>query len=494
MTLANSEQSAQDAEPLELYRISVGAALAAPVPGETTVTDVAEDFEGYATSTPAIASGPAQQLVDTPPDAGLAVDDLHHDWGVACTGGGILTLTLETDVTAPSGSQVAQLAYNNASWQSQYFGRVDGYAVYGPFTIGARYNASAFLNADWDFTNPTIQGPCGWGAVAVGDPQSVGGVAGADAVNDWGAVPFILTALAEYYRVWFGYTYGNSNWEDTTDNPRHLQIDGITFDRVTNDEDPGESPAPTLIHHTSADVDVPYAGDTYTRAQIVRTEYRAGKDERAGAEVELTIPRDHALATIAGGGPPRLPVTIEFIRLHRSDLTAAITPRRWQVVGSRFEGPSCVLRCATVRAMLDRKVPRYLTQKTCGHMLYDGLCQASRLANTRGPFPVSAIDGRTVTVDGAGAAMGLRRNGFRHGVLITPGGLMGGIEAVDGDLLTLKQRLPGLAVSDEVSLVFGCDKLPGTCNSEFHNIRHFGGESVLPLQNPGTTGLAGGSA
>lgn len=498
MTIAASEQSTDDGIPVELYRFLVGPASAPPVPGETADAPLSNDLSQYVFS-PSTATSVLQVHVTgagviTSPTMGASTL-VASDWGVAGMGyNGTQPVDLYLARAGTSGPGYLELKYYNKGFNSQYFGGLYAFQVVSGFTVGQRYETAAILNVNWNFLDPNIQGPCGWGLFAVNTGDATGWPCDSSCVNADGTIGGSFIARDTQYEVRFSFNYGNSNWNTTAPYPRVISFKGFVITPITSADDDA-APDPTVYRFTSADEAIVYAAETYSPANLLRSPFRVGGDEASNAEATLEIERDHALVDIAGVGPPQFPVAVMVLRLHRSDLSVAATPWRGQVVGAGFSGGKGILRMKSARGLLTRKVPRFLTQQLCGNNLFDQLCKASRVVHTRGPFNISAIAGDTVVADGAATAQSGRLTGFQFGLLVAPSGLIVSILDTNGDTLILKQPVPGLIVGDDVTLVFGCNKKLSTCARDFHNTVNHNGESVLPLQNPGEgAGLAGGTA
>lgn len=464
MTYAATETSRYGGAPLELYRFLIGGFAAIPAAAPSTDSLFEDDFTGYADTAAMLAVWGF--TVGQFPLATCVLNPTGGEDGGPCM-----------EITVPSGSQL---------------GHTGGYATHavGSLDPATRYTLAARMHVG----GPGFRSENDRGLYHIGAGQSGG---------SWDTPDFTLDTWQTLINI------DIPRWSSATEWRIQLGWFLLAYFTIYHDaifrfdnivlSGPGEAvpgvPAvdPTVVGYTSADVDVVFDSETYIRAQIVRSAFRTGTTETRGSEVEISLPRTHALVTLLAG-PPRPPVTVEIFRLHRNDLSVGASIKPWvgKAVGLRFEGPTAIVTFANERALQDRKIPRYLTAIPCQHDLYGPLCQTSRVLNTVGPFTVSDIDGRTVTVDGAGTAAAGRLTGFPGGILKTPDSTLGLIEGAAGDVLTLKQALPTLEIGNEVMLTFGCDKRHQTCQHDFGNIEHYGGEVVMPLQSPGASaGLIG---
>lgn len=249
------------------------------------------------------------------------------------------------------------------------------------------------------------------------------------------------------------------------------------------------------LNYTSADVEIEYEGSTYVPFIAHRTSFNSGSGERTASEIDLSVPFDHPVATLARQGVPRGPIGVTVYRLDRQDTTdgAAAIPLQGQITRIRETSDRwTVITIGNTGTLLTRKLPRMLTQRTCPHVLGGPFCQVDLSAFTHADLTVSSIAGRQVTVEGAATAGGSDTTYFQEGVLLTADGLREFIESQSGDTLTLKQVVPGLGLDDTVTLIAGCDHQARTCDTRFANIARFGGEIGIPDRNPWTgAGLIG---
>jgi uncharacterized phage protein (TIGR02218 family) len=112
--------------------------------------------------------------------------------------------------------------------------------------------------------------------------------------------------------------------------------------------------------------------------------------------------------------------------------------------------------------------------------LYQRGCRLNR-ASFAAAGTVSAVSGYTVTVSAASA----QPDGFYLGGMIEDGaGVLRMIVNHVGSVLTLWRPIPGLEVTDAVTIYPGCDRSLATCISKFDNRPNFGGFPWMPQKNP----------
>jgi hypothetical protein len=258
-------------------------------------------------------------------------------------------------------------------------------------------------------------------------------------------------------------------------------------------------------HYTSADVPVSFAGEEYLPAIFTRSEIQSGGRETGDGDVDLTLPRDHAIARHFHYGTPQLPVALTLYALHRDNLTAdgdgtyTVTDEtevRTLLDGAmgtrpRFRGNDCTLAFAPAETLVDRTVPRYTCSRSCPWLLYDThTCKASKATFALTGVAVGAVSGRVVTVPGLAAWAGSDAFKAKHGVLIPPTGAQETITDVDvaAETVTLLNIIPGLAPGDVVDILAGCDQTVDTCRTRFDNVVNFGGWDDMPVRSPWTGG------
>jgi hypothetical protein len=244
----------------------------------------------------------------------------------------------------------------------------------------------------------------------------------------------------------------------------------------------------TDVFYTSADATIAYDGDDYLPAIITRGVIDAGGQEIRDSNLELRLPSEHEVAGWFAITTDQRPVTVTMYRVHRTDLTDAITPDVTRVTKIRFEGKSCILTCATAGLrVLNRETPRQFFSIACNHVLYSDRCGVSKVARTLAATVVTNVssDGLQVTVTGVDAYAVDRVvvGCFVSGVLAPHGRQPVTIVGQAGDVLTLIRPIPGLAVDDVVDVIEGCARSVAACNAH-NNIENYGGFPGIPVRNP----------
>lgn len=477
--------SVQQYAPVELYKFfwgnGSGAGSSQDGVGGTAPTSFWEDFESY--------NAPTE--MDTAGWVYSAGDFVGVTRSIGSGNGGGAGVMLEV----PAGTQLGHIG------PTQYID-VPVPAYYDSSGVPIQYTIKADMKLDAGFTTDAHY----W-LYGVGVFNSPGGLGAATA--DFGPEPAVRTSnwqtlqvediaragttASPIVRVTVGWGFLGyfTTYHDAT-----IQFDNV---RVLA---PGETDTPPITsgpgqplvtqNWTTADVPIVYNGETYLPLIGHRTNLASGSGERTASEFDLSVPFDHPVAELAKQGVPRGPIGYTMFRLDRSDLTQAIVPSRGQITRHRIEGRWCILTLGNVGTLLNRKLPRMLTQRHCPHVFGGPFCQRALGPITYEGCQVTAAAGRIVVVEGASVHASANNNPtfFEEGVLTTTDGLLEFIENQSGDTLTLKAPVPGLDEGNTVTLQGGCKHTAQACDLHA-NIAHFGGEIGMPDRNPFSgTGLS----
>jgi uncharacterized phage protein (TIGR02218 family) len=234
--------------------------------------------------------------------------------------------------------------------------------------------------------------------------------------------------------------------------------------------------------YTTADTPITYLGDTYS-PQMMRRGDLPQNEERDNATLDLYLdPRLDVVAEFISGATAR-PTDVIVLRRHRDEPVAGqhavIFSGTVGVVA--FTEAEVHFSCVPLQKSMARKVPRWLYQPQCNHMLYDQFCGVDPAAYTV-PGTIGAIVGRTLTVPEAAA----QADGWYNGGWVKDGETYVFIQQHVGDQLTLLS-FPGngaLVVGDAVTITAGCDRLASTCAAKFGNLPNFMGFPFMPTTNP----------
>ena len=255
----------------------------------------------------------------------------------------------------------------------------------------------------------------------------------------------------------------------------------------------------SVYRWTSADIDVVYSGNTYTRggsngAPIV---------ERGKIRQTSTLEVDTLDVTLLCGEGAMLgavPLTQAAANQALDGATFRVdyafpVSGAWEIIPARFIGnvsdvnPESTLVSLTVKSDLEdlaRPVPPRTYQVQCGHPLFSPGCG---LAAATYAVSLTALAGATTTVI---TATGAQVTGyFTDGYVILASGeratilsssLSGGVQTLT--LATELSAAPG--TGSGVTAYPGCDKLMATCLAKFANLTRFGGFPFIPRKTSGS--------
>lgn len=251
----------------------------------------------------------------------------------------------------------------------------------------------------------------------------------------------------------------------------------------------------TTYRYTSNEVDVVHGTlGTFTAIPISRGSIEANK-AKDGDKIEIKIPASYPVAQNFVNSIPGKPILMALRRMHRPDpAEQTVVFFNGIVRQARFEANRTVaiLLVNSLMSAENRQVPRLTFQGLCNHMLYDARCQIDENDPAwKHTLPVSAVSGRQLTVDGAGAvASGAGLPDFFEGGFIAFDSDYRLILTQSGDLLTLQTPFALSPLGQNVIVNAGCKhRIIQDCRDKFNNVDNYGGFPYVPLKNPFTTGI-----
>jgi hypothetical protein len=162
-----------------------------------------------------------------------------------------------------------------------------------------------------------------------------------------------------------------------------------------------------------------------------------------------------------------------------------------RIVACQREGSEAQLSGEPVSTSLRRPGLRRHYQYGCPHVLYGPMCRADKASKTLSAT-VASVDGATVVMN-SGWNGAFDADKFLGGLFewVDDDGLTDrrAILRITGDTLSLSGIVAGLAASDTVSVVLGCNHKAyaeddGDCLPLHNNIANFGGCRWIPTKNP----------
>ncbi len=230
---------------------------------------------------------------------------------------------------------------------------------------------------------------------------------------------------------------------------------------------------------------------TYSPVPIAREAINAnGTLDRSDLKITADIGTD--LAEIFRVYPPASVVTVIMHPGHIGDPDSEfLVGWAGRVTEAERKGSRLELTCEPVSTSMRRPGLRRNYQIGCPHQLYGPQCLADKPSKTVAST-IAAIDGATVTL-ASGWEGAFAPAKFLGGLLEweAAGGSTDRrtILRIAGDVLSLSGIPQGLAISDPVDVVLGCNHQPftsggGDCQGLHDNILNYGGDPFIPLVNP----------
>lgn len=239
--------------------------------------------------------------------------------------------------------------------------------------------------------------------------------------------------------------------------------------------------------YTPADKSITFNGDVYT-PQTMRRGNLTQNNETDNASADIYIdPLVDLVALFVSGATP-IPTNVTIYRKHRDETVATEFSVIFdgQVGSVEFSETEVHFSCVPIQKSLSRKVPRWVYETTCNHMLYDQFCGVLPGSYTFAGV-ISAIVGQAITVVAAGGQV----DGYFNGGYVTDGETFAFIQTHVGTTLKLLATPPAMAVGDAITMTAGCDRRQATCVAKFNNLDNFMGWPYIPDKNPYATSLNG---
>ena len=242
----------------------------------------------------------------------------------------------------------------------------------------------------------------------------------------------------------------------------------------------GDDPA-EVIRMTSADENITVGIDTYLAVPLERDSFTDDGNPDDGNALNLTLPRNNALADLYRISPPDKAVTVKIKAMHRNDpdqqLTAVWSGR---IVGVSWEFPRMKVGCERISTSLKRTGLRARYQRQCRHVHYGSGCRLDR-ASYETAGTVDAIVGKTVLTIAPAAGFA---NGYFNGGIVEHNGQLRLIVGHTGDTVSINRPLNDLSIGDTIHIYPGCDRSASTCAAKFNNLPNYGGFDFIPGKGP----------
>lgn len=260
---------------------------------------------------------------------------------------------------------------------------------------------------------------------------------------------------------------------------------------------------PQVFTYTTGDRPVTFdagsGSETYAPVEIKRDALSANQEStKIQANVSLAVSVPVAALFVNGAAPILVACTI--YRFHRgADISGGLTGGQvvtsWPgtVAGCSRKGAEATLAVVPAQRVIQDAVPRFRIQQQCNHVFCDAGCTLLEADFTQ-TGTVSSITGNGLSIGITLSTAALALGKYAGGKL-TSGDSYVFVEqhtGSSGDDATIGLLVPllGLAVSDTVSLLRGCDRSYPTCVGDFANGAHHFGFPYVLASDPWTNGLA----
>lgn len=239
----------------------------------------------------------------------------------------------------------------------------------------------------------------------------------------------------------------------------------------------------------SSERDVTIGPKTWTASEIKRSNVVVGSETRKEI-LTLNIGSSHPLVRRYINSSPGQRATLNVLRFHPNDPdveTRLIFKGILQTVGFDLLGKQASIITVPITDAQSRQGPRYDYSSACNHVVYDARCKVNS-ALFRHQGEVTAVSGRTITIDGLSA----KGDGWATAGYITLSGVdYRTIIGHTGNVITLMQPFPSGTpdVGTLVEVFAGCDRSLETCDTKFGNVPNFHGWRFVPLRDPFGRGI-----
>jgi len=235
--------------------------------------------------------------------------------------------------------------------------------------------------------------------------------------------------------------------------------------------------------HSSSEVTITHAGDTYYRAKIHR-----GKITLDQEYLEVFLPGDHEFPLLFKDISPGKTAILTLYQFHRADPADVRFLYKGAIRSVAFskDTAQASLSVVPISKAFNKLLPDRTFQSMCNNVLFDTKCQISA-----GAFvytdTVIAVSSNVVTISGLESSKG---DGWATGGYVCFGTLdYRLILEQDGNDLILVLPFHEDVLGEDVSVYAGCDHTIATCNSKFSNEINFGGCPYVPTKNIFVTGI-----
>ena len=237
-----------------------------------------------------------------------------------------------------------------------------------------------------------------------------------------------------------------------------------------------------VYYYTSYSEDYIFQSNTYLKRPLKRSEF-SFSDRLRAVRVRVSAPIAGPFLQFIATAPPQL-IEIKITRVFVDTPTDYLQIFQGYVISVVIEGNVASVECESETRLLRNKIPKYLFQATCNHILFDAGC-----AILEGDYDVSAVlSGVTGPILVSSTFAGYADGYFLQGIVkFTHPTLGQDIRLITnhvGDTITLQVPFSGIAIGSTVTAYPGCDKSYDTCLAKFNNLANRLSFDEIPSSNP----------
>ena len=247
-------------------------------------------------------------------------------------------------------------------------------------------------------------------------------------------------------------------------------------------------------YFTSGDTPVVYDGNTYVPTTVERGSFKhtVTVEETKVSLNFADVPDpfdDYIDQTIVDT------IWIKIMKIHRGMSPVEVnTTFVGRIKSITFEGKYIKTSCSGIKGLYKKVIPKYRYQPTCNHLLYSTECGLVKTNfDYQGVVSALTTDGLYFESNDIFALMvgdGIDTENWCQWGYAEFGNYRRVIAIHSDKSFYLRYKIPGLAVSDTITVYAGCDGLPITCRDKFSNMNNFLGFKDIPFDNPVTTAVA----
>lgn len=240
--------------------------------------------------------------------------------------------------------------------------------------------------------------------------------------------------------------------------------------------------------YTPSQVDQVVGGLTYRSTAMRRGPIIRSQKDRQSV-LSILVPENNPFACLYTGVPPGVKASMAILRIQSLEAVPTVVEQYTGVV-QQVEFPAdgnASISVLPTEGVVARKIPRWSYMGMCNHIIYGFGCEVDPAAHTFTGV-VSAVNGNTITVTGAGSSGFDFTGGFVQSSTSNQDPRV--VLAHSGDVITMMLPFRSVVVGSSVDCFRGCNHLlTGDCATIFDNVIQNGSFLWVPTKNFFQTGL-----